>query len=82
MTIERTEPATDAAERAMLEGWLDYHRQTLAWKCEGLTDTQLRTASVEPSVLSLMGLVRHMADVERQLVPQGAGERRPPVFPI
>ncbi|MGX1567471.1 DinB family protein [Streptomyces sp. NPDC055506] len=65
MTIERTEPATDAAERAMLEGWLDYHRQTLAMKCEGLSDEQLRTASVEPSVLSLMGLVRHMADVER-----------------
>ncbi|MFC9682006.1 DinB family protein [Streptomyces sp. NPDC056948] len=65
MTIERTEPATDAAERAMLEGWLDYHRQTLAWKCEGLSDEQLRTASVEPSELSLMGLVRHMAEVER-----------------
>ncbi|MEU4488790.1 DinB family protein [Streptomyces purpurascens] len=65
MTIERTEPATDAAERAMLEGWLDYHRQTLAWKCEGLSDEQLRTASVEPSSLSLMGLVRHMTDVER-----------------
>lgn len=49
----------------MLEGWLDYHRATLAWKCEGLTDAQLRTASVEPSALSLMGLVRHMAEVER-----------------
>ena len=24
----------------MLEGWLDYHRQTLAWKCDGLTDAQ------------------------------------------
>jgi uncharacterized damage-inducible protein DinB len=44
---------------------LDYHRQTLAWKCEGLTDEQLRTASAEPSELSLMGLVRHMAEVER-----------------
>ncbi|MFF7312256.1 DUF664 domain-containing protein [Streptomyces sp. NPDC008137] len=65
MTTERTEPATDAAERAMLEGWLEYHRQTLAWKCEGLSDKQLRTASVEPSELSLMGLVRHMAEVER-----------------
>ncbi|QWB26976.1 MULTISPECIES: DinB family protein [Streptomyces] len=65
MTIERTEPATDAAERTMLEGWLDYHRNTLAWKCEGLSDEQLRTASVEPSELSLMGLVRHMAEVER-----------------
>lgn len=65
MTTEREEPATTADERTMLEGWLDYHRQTLAWKCEGLTDAQLRTASVEPSELSLMGLVRHMAEVER-----------------
>ncbi|MDC0770595.1 DinB family protein [Streptomyces sp. HD] len=65
MTTERREPANTAGERTMLEGWLDYHRQTLAWKCEGLTDAQLRTASVEPSELSLMGLVRHMAEVER-----------------
>ncbi|WP_020140541.1 DinB family protein [Streptomyces sp. 351MFTsu5.1] len=65
MSSERTEPATTADERTMLEGWLDYHRRTLAWKCEGLTDAQLRTASVEPSTLSLMGLVRHMAEVER-----------------
>ncbi|CAL9611480.1 DinB family protein [Streptomyces pilosus] len=65
MTTERTEPATDADERSMLEGWLDYHRATLARKCEGLTDGQLRTASVPPSELSLMGLVRHMAEVER-----------------
>ncbi|MBK3644927.1 DinB family protein [Streptomyces sp. MBT33] len=65
MTTERREPSTTADERTMLEGWLEYHRQTLAWKCEGLTDAQLRAASVEPSTLSLMGLVRHMADVER-----------------
>ncbi|MFR9797365.1 DinB family protein [Streptomyces sp. MS06] len=65
MTTERREPATTADERTMLEGWLDYHRQTLAWKCEGLDDARLRTAAVEPSVLSLMGLARHMAEVER-----------------
>ncbi|WP_405994706.1 DinB family protein [Streptomyces sp. NBC_00986] len=65
MTIERSEPGTTADERTMLEGWLKYHRDTLAWKCEGLTDEQLRTASVEPSTLSLLGLVRHMAEVER-----------------
>ncbi|MFJ4788259.1 DinB family protein [Streptomyces sp. NPDC088794] len=64
-SIERHEPPTTADERTMLEGWLDYHRQTLAWKCEGLTDAQLRTASAEPSELTLMGLVRHMAEVER-----------------
>ncbi|MFF8033097.1 DinB family protein [Streptomyces sp. NPDC016626] len=65
MPTERSEPAQNADERTMLEGWLDYHRHTLAWKCEGLTDEQLRTASVPPSELSLMGLVRHMAEVER-----------------
>ncbi|MFI9612537.1 DinB family protein [Streptomyces sp. NPDC052023] len=65
MTKERSEPAQNAGERSMLEGWLEYHRQTLAWKCEGLSDAQLRMAAVEPSELSLMGLVRHMAEVER-----------------
>lgn len=61
----RTEPSATADERTMLEGWLDYHRETLASKCAGLDDAQLRTASVPPSELSLMGLVRHMAEVER-----------------
>ncbi|MFJ5265426.1 DinB family protein [Streptomyces sp. NPDC088387] len=65
MTTERSEPAPTADERTMLEGWLDYHRATLAQKCEGLTDEQLRTASVPPSELSLMGLVRHLAECER-----------------
>jgi uncharacterized damage-inducible protein DinB len=64
-TTERREPEQTAGERAMLEGWLEYHRQTLAAKCEGLTDEQLRTASVPPSELSLMGLVRHLAECER-----------------
>lgn len=62
---ERSEPAFDAAERPMLEGWLDYHRETLAMKCAGLTDAQLREASVPPSALTLLGLVRHLAEVER-----------------
>ncbi|MEU9975140.1 DinB family protein [Streptomyces sp. NPDC051014] len=65
MTTERREPAFDADERTSLEGWLEFHRRTLAMKCEGLTDAQLGTASVEPSPMSLMGLVRHMTDVER-----------------
>jgi uncharacterized damage-inducible protein DinB len=49
----------------MLDAWLDYHRQTLLLKCSGLTAEQLRRRSVEPSTLSLIGLVRHMAEVER-----------------
>lgn len=62
---ERSEPAITAAERPMLEGWLSYHRDTLALKCAGLTDAQLREASVPPSQLSLLGLIRHMSEVER-----------------
>jgi len=49
----------------MLESWLDYHRATLLLRCEGLTDDQLRTRSVPPSALSLLGLVRHLTEVER-----------------
>ncbi len=62
--VQRTEPAFELGERVMLEEWLEYHRQTLEWKCEGLTDAQLRERSVPPSSMSLLGLVRHMADVE------------------
>jgi hypothetical protein len=49
----------------MLEGWLDYHRETLLLKCSGLTADQLKSPTVEPSNLTLLGLVRHMAEVER-----------------
>jgi uncharacterized damage-inducible protein DinB len=64
-TTGRAEPPLEAPEREMLTAWLDYHRTTLAWKCEGLTDEQLRQRAVPPSTLSLLGLVRHMAEVER-----------------
>ena len=63
-TVERIETPYEADERTMLTTWLDYHRATLAMKCEGLTDEQLRARSVPPSSLSLLGLVRHMGDVE------------------
>jgi uncharacterized damage-inducible protein DinB len=58
------EPFT-GPERAMLQGWLDWHRQTLLSKCAGLTADQLKNASAPPSNLTLLGLVRHMTDVER-----------------
>jgi Protein of unknown function (DUF664) len=55
MTTERAEPPLEAAEREMLAAWLDWHRATLATKCDGLTDDQLRERSVPPSSLSLLG---------------------------
>ncbi len=61
---ERVDPPLMAGEREMLDAWLDWHRATLARKCAGLSDDQLRQRSAAPSSLSLLGLVRHMADVE------------------
>lgn len=65
MKIQRPVPPLRGGERETLRAFLDYHRATLAWKCEGLTDEQLRRRSMPPSTLSLLGLVRHMAEVER-----------------
>ncbi len=61
----RTEPPFVLDERAMLEGWLEFHRTTLLFKCEGLEDGQRKARPVPTSLLSLHGLVRHMAEVER-----------------
>lgn len=63
--VARTEPPEVAGEREALRGWLDYHRQTLLHKCAGLTGEGLTARAVAPSSLSLLGLVRHMAEVER-----------------
>jgi uncharacterized damage-inducible protein DinB len=54
-----------ADERGTLLAFLEWQRATLARKCEGLTAAQLRERAVAPSTLSLLGLVRHLADVER-----------------
>ena len=61
----RIEPDFLLAERAMLDGWLEYHRTTLRLKCDGLDGAQLKSRPVATSLLSLHGLVRHMAEVER-----------------
>ncbi|MEU4548392.1 DinB family protein [Nonomuraea dietziae] len=65
MTDPRIDPPFIAGERETLDAWLDWHRETLAVKCAGLSDEQLRERSAPPSTLSLLGLVRHLADVER-----------------
>jgi uncharacterized damage-inducible protein DinB len=70
-----------SGEREMLEGWLEFHRQTLRWKLEGLDDQQLKERSVPPSTMSLLGLVRHMAEVERGWFRRTlAGEDAPAMF--
>jgi len=61
----RSEPPFVLAERPMLEAWLEFHRTTLLLKCEGLDDARRKARPIPTSQLSLHGLVRHMAEVER-----------------
>ena len=61
----RQEPAFGLDERAMLEAWLEFHRTTLLLKCEHLDDAERKRRPVPTSMLSLHGLLRHMAEVER-----------------
>jgi len=68
-------PPRDADERTSLEVWLEFHRATLAMKCRGLSPEQLARRAVPPSGLSLAGLVRHLAELERAYFRRGfAGE--------
>lgn len=67
------EPETDPREggislgdeRATLVEFLRWQRLTLRLKSEGLDEAQLARRAVEPSTMSLLGLIRHMAEVER-----------------
>lgn len=66
--IARTAEPFTGDERAMLDGFLEWQRATLLHVCAGLTGEQLALRAVPPSRLSLLGLVRHVADVERTWV--------------
>lgn len=61
---ERTDVPLNGDERVMLNAFLDAQRDTLEWKCSGLTPEQLKQAAVPPSQLTLLGLLRHLTEVE------------------
>ncbi len=63
--MDRAVPGLTLGERPALEAMLDYQRATLLLKCAGLTAGQLKERAVPPSRLSLLGLIRHMTEVER-----------------
>ncbi|MDX3763939.1 DinB family protein [Streptomyces sp. AK02-04a] len=75
------DPRTDGGfegERAVLTGYLRDQRLTLELKCSGLDAAALARRSVEPSNLSLLGLVRHMVGVEQKWFRQVlAGQAAP-----
>lgn len=78
---DRAMPPLNADERTTLEGWLDFYRATLDSKCDGLHDEQLRAASVDPSEMTLLGLLQHAAEVERNWFRRVlAGDQVSPIF--
>jgi hypothetical protein len=73
--IPRTAP-----EREALTAYLDYYRATVEMKCRGLTPEQARTRPMPPSTLSIHGLVRHLAGVERWWFQQNFERRDVPLL--
>ncbi len=65
LEFERVEPDLLGDERALLDGWVEYYRAALRTKCAGLTPEQLAERSCPPSPMSLIGLVRHLTEMER-----------------
>ena len=61
----RAEEPREGDERGILLGWLAFHRDALAAKAAGLDAEQLTTASAPPSNLTILGLVRHLSEMER-----------------
>ena len=65
VAVERCPEPTDGGIRDVLIAWLAFHRDALAAKCAGLDATRLVERSTPPSPLSLLGLVRHLTEMER-----------------
>jgi len=61
--IERSDPPLRASEAETLRGYLDYHRDTLRMKTDGLSAEQL-SATLAPSTMTLGGMLKHLALVE------------------
>jgi len=68
-------------EAVILDAFLEFQRATLLTKCAGLSGAQLASQPVPPANLSLLGIVRHMVDVELTFFRYGlSGEHVPTVY--
>ncbi len=76
----RTDPPLVADEKATLVGFLDFHRETFLWKIDGLSPDQMRLAASPPSDLTLWGLLRHLAEVDRGWFHDFDGDDLPPLY--
>ena len=75
--MRRAPQPGNASERELLLGWLAFHRDALAAKCDGLSAEQLVMTSAPPSDLSLLGLVRHMTEMEHAYLVHPLASRGP-----
>jgi uncharacterized damage-inducible protein DinB len=79
-SVERVDEPFTGDERQTLEGFLEWGRHTFLHKCAGLTGEQLAMRAVPPSNLSLLGLMRHLTDVDRTWIRRRfAGQDLPSV---
>ena len=72
---ERPAPPYAGDERSTLAGFLDFQRATLEWKCDGLSDEQLRRRSLPTSAMSLLGHLRSEQPDTPVIVVSGIGDR-------
>jgi hypothetical protein len=62
--VERERPPLGGSEKEMLLGWLRYSRATVELKCAGLSATERKQTPIATSELSLIGIVRHLTNME------------------
>jgi uncharacterized damage-inducible protein DinB len=79
--IVRPERRTSGPWLEVIASNLDYHRATFLWKCEGLSDTQLRQRPLGSSALTLLGLMRHLQGAERAWFQRTLAGTDPRFFP-
>lgn len=62
--VDRPEPLRNGSEAEMLWSMVDYYRATALVKCHGLDEPQLKLVTAPPSRLTLLGILRHLTEVE------------------
>jgi hypothetical protein len=78
--FKRVSQPEDGNERSILLGWLNFHRNAFEAKCHGLAAEQLAKRVLPPSALSLLGLVRHLTEMERAYAVWALGPDVPLVW--
>ncbi len=67
------EPGADQSMRELLTGWLDYQRAHFRRKLRDLSPEGMAAWSVPPLELSILGLIRHLAQMEHFYLAWGLG---------